>query len=265
LTGLAWSEGSTPFGGDVLKFGVDADRVIINGDGPLVPFEYFGVHVGGDVPVQTGGIIISNEDPMMSTILAHVSGGVVGASQSYNGETSEWALQVGASDILIADSTGVRSLGFSYSNPVTQAVTVAGDIFHSSLGEPFRASFFSGGAYMSTAGSNSPLVAPISLPNGAVITKFTARFEDDDAGGDITISLNGATQTGALLSIASVVSTGASMGLQSVDATAISEDDNVVDAFGTGYYIRAFSSSWPGDSSLRIWSVTVEYTVDAPD
>jgi len=264
LTGLGWNPGGTVFGGgQILHFGQGDDRVLINRQETINPLEYFGVHI---TDFATGGIFISNADAMRSTIFAHVTGGVIGASQSFNGTTRKWTLQVDAADILTADSSGINSLGYGYLNPVAQAVTVAGDVFHSALGTPFRASFFGGGAYLSTPGDNAPLVAPITLPDGAIVTKLTARLEDN-AVSDISVSLTGALSDGTLVFLAAVNTEGVApmAGIQSLSTTEIDEGSSLISTFSTGYYIRVFSSSWPGDSSLRIWSVTVEYTVDGPD
>lgn len=261
LTGLGWSEGGMVFGdGQILQFGAGDDRVLINRSTLITPIEYFGVHIT-DLPI--GGIVISNEADTGSTILAHAVDGSVGASQTFDGTDQRWYLTVGVNEVFTADATGVKATSIGYSSPVTQATTVAGDAFHSALGTPFAASFFSGGAYLTTAGDNAPMVAPINLPHGAVITRFTARFEDN-AVADIAISLTGATSGGSLVTIASVASSGLMSGIQTVDADSI-DKDNVVDTLGTGYYLRAFCSSWPGDASMRVWSVTVEYTVTAPN
>ncbi len=264
LTGLGWNPGGTVFGGgQILHFGQGDDRVLINRQEIINPLEYFGVHI---TDFATGGIFISNADAMRSTIFAHVTGGEIGASQTFNGKTQEWTLMLGTSEVLKADSSGISAPSYGYTASVTQAVTISGDVFHSALGTPFRASFFGGGAYLSTPGDNAPLVAPVSLPDGAKVTRFVARLEDN-AVSNLTVSLMGAQSGGALVSIASVSTEGIApmVGIQSLSTTEIDEEGELVSAFSTGYYIRVFSSSWPGDSSLRIWSVTVEYTVDAPN
>ncbi|MEQ9206657.1 MAG: hypothetical protein RLN78_04765 [Phycisphaerales bacterium] len=270
ISGAGWQLGTNPFGqNEVLQFGDGNDRVVINRDAPILPFEYLGVHLDN---IQTGGIVISNEDPMRSTIFAHVTGGVVGASQSFNGETSKWTLQISGANSITAGSGGVEiatavtAPSYSFTEPKLQAVTVAGDVFHSALGTPFRASFFGGGAYLSTPGDNAPLVAPIALPHGATITKLTARYEDN-AASDLAVSLNSARSDGSMATVAGVSTMGIApvAGIRSLETVEITKGSEVVDAFSTGYYLRVFSSSWPGDSSMRIWSVTVQYTVDAPN
>jgi len=261
MTGLGWSEGGAVFGdGQILKFGSGDDRVLINRSTLITPIEYFGVHIT-NLPI--GGIVISNEEATGSTILAHAVGGSIGASQTFDGPNQRWYLTVGVDEVFAADATGIQAASIGYTSPVTQAVTVAGDMFHSALGTPFAASFFSGGAYLKTAGDNAPMVAPIMLPHGAVITRFTARFEDN-AVSELSISLVGAASDGSLVTIASVASSGAMSGIQTVEAETIAVE-NVIDSFGTGYYLRAFCNSWPGDESMRVWSVTVEYTVTAPN
>jgi len=270
ISGPGWSLGTNPFGPNTaLAFGDGNDRVVMNRESPIVPYEFFGVHVSD---FQTGGIVISNEDPLRSTIFAHVTGGVVRATQSFNGETMKWTLRVSEVNVIEVDTAGVvigtavTAPSFTYSAPKSQAVTIAGDVFHSALGTPFRASFFGGGAYLSTPGDNAPLVAPITLPQGATVTKLIARYEDN-AVSDLSISLNGARSDGSMVTVAGVSTMGIApvMGIRSLETIEITKGAGVIDGASTGYYLRVFSSSWPGDSSLRIWSVTVQYTVAAPN
>lgn len=236
-------------------------RVLINRDEILSPVEYFGVNVPKS-PI--GGMIVSNEDPTGDTLYGYAAGGSLGASHVFDPDSNKWSLVIGSAFVLTAETSGLTAPEYRFTEPVTRAITIAGDVFHSSLGTPFRASFFGGGAYISEAGGNSPLVAPVQLPDKAVIKRFVARFEDN-APSDLTISLFAAQAGGDLTTIAAAESMGVmSAGIQSI---AVGEDvimDAVVDRFGTGYYIRAFSPSWPGDSSMRVWSVTIEYTIESP-
>jgi hypothetical protein len=268
IRGLGWTPGESLFTtGDLLTFGEGNDRVLINRDELVNPLEFFGVHING---LDIGAMVISNEEAMKSTMFAHVTGGVIGASEVFNGTTRELTLQIDAADVLKANSAGIQSVSYKYLNPTTGeimpvagAVTVAGDVFHSAMGTPFLASVFSGGAYITDANMGVPMVAPIQLPNGATVTKFTARFEDA-AVSDLLISIKGASANGTLLGIADIATSGSAAGIQSLSTTEIVAENSVIENGTTGYYIRAFSPSWPGDSTLRIWSVTVEYTVDGP-
>jgi len=265
LTGTNWSDGGvSAFEGGLLLFGEGDDRAIINRADALTADEYFGVHVTSTL---TGGILVSNEDILGVPSISYAVDGEVGASHSYtlNKKNRVWALEVGGSVAMEADSAGISSPQFRFPSPRTQAVTISGDVFHSALGTPFIASFFGGGAYLSTAGGNAPLVAPVSLPNGATVTKLIGRLEDN-AAGDLSISLTGVQSNGTLVTIAAVDTIGIApvVGIQSLVTTEITKGSTVVDTFSTGYYIRVFSSFWPGDSTMRVWSVTIEYTVDGP-
>lgn len=263
LLGGNWNSGFDLFGARILWFGAGADRVLINREDPVSKNEYFGVHVED---AGIGGMVISNPDPNAITLLTHAPGNMPRASESFNGLTREWLLEIERDIVLAVNSAGVTAALFEYKAPVAGAVTVAGDAFHSALGTPFRASFFGGGAYLSTPGDNAPMVAPISLPNGAVVTRIVARFEDNTSS-DLAISLLGALPDASLVTVGSVSSEGMPpiSGVQSQFSDVIDPDNATVDTFASGYYLRAFSASWPGDSSLRIWSVTVEYTVSRPD
>jgi len=270
LTGTNWSdEGVSAFEGGLLVFGEGDDRAIMNRADALTADEFFGVHVTSTL---TGGIFVSNEDALGVPSVSYAVGGVVGATHSYGAigekgsEVGTWMLDVGGSTALEATSAGIASPQYRYPNSKTQAVTIAGDVFHSAFGTPFLASLFDGGAYLSIAGDNAPLVAPVTLPQGAKVTRFVARFEDN-AVSDISISLHAAGGDGVNTIIAAVNTMGMApaMGIQSLVDTEITKGSDVIDNFTTGYYIRVFSSSWPGDSSMRVWSVTIEYTIEGPN
>ncbi len=268
VLGSGWSPGDTAVPtADLLHFGDGFDRVLINRDELINPLEFFGVHVSGS---EIGAMMITNEDANKSTMFAHVTGGVIGAAEIFNGKLRDWTLQLDNTDALHVNSSGVRAVSYKYLDAatgevasVTGAVTVAGDVFHSAMGTPFLASVFSGGAYSTVANTGVPLVAPIQLPNGATVTKFTARFEDA-AVTDLLISLKGAAANGSLLAVADIATSGSVAGIQTLSTTEIVADNSVIANGTTGYYIRVFCPAWPGDSTLRIWSVTVEYTVTGP-
>jgi len=275
LTGTNWSDdGVSAFEGGLLQFGEGDDRAIINRPDALTADEYFGVHV---TSALTGGITVSNEDAFGIPSISYAVGGVVGATHSFavvekvvkkkTVETRTWALDVGGSVALEATSAGVASPQYLYPTPKTGAVTVAGDVFHSALGTPFIASFFGGGAYLTTPGDSDPMVAPIFLPHGAEITRLVGRLEDNVPAADLAITLTGALSDGTLIAIAAVDTAGLTpvVGIQSIASTEIAKGSKIVDTFTTGYYIRVFSSSWPGDSTMRVWSVTIEYTIDGPN
>lgn len=263
ILGGGWSDGGEVTGGGrILWHGGGSDRVLINRMTTISPTEFFGVHTK-DSPI--GGIVISNDDANAVTLLTFAPGGDPKASVSYSGMTSEWAVEIDNAFILTASATGVKASSYAYTEPVASAITIAGDSFHSAFGTPFRASFFGGGAYLSTPGDNAPLIAPVNLPHGATVTKLVVRLEDNTSS-DIAVSLQSALADGSLFSLAAVNTMGISPmpGIQTLMTETIDSGAATINGFGTGYYLRVFSSSWPGDSSLRIWSVTIEYTVGAP-
>lgn len=263
ILGGGWSDGGKVTGGGrILWHGSGSDRVLINRMTTISPTEFFGVHTK-DSPI--GGIVISNDDANAITLVTFAPGNEPKASVSYSGMTSEWAVEIDSEFVLTANASGVKASSYAYTEPVASAITIAGDSFHSAFGTPFRASFFGGGAYLSTPGDNAPLIAPVNLPNGATVTKMVVRLEDNFSS-DIAVSLTGVLADGSLVSLAAVNTSGISpmAGLQTLMTETIDVGNALIDGFGAGYYLRVFSSSWPGDSSLRIWSVTIEYTVGAP-
>ncbi len=263
ILGGGWSDGGKVTGGGrILWHGSGSDRVLINRMATISPTEFLGVHTK-DSPI--GGIVISNDDANAVTLLTFAPGNEAKASQSFNGMTQEWAVEIDQEFILTASASGIKAGSYSYTEPVTSAITIAGDAFHSAFGTPFRASFFGGGAYLSTPGDNAPLIAPVNLPNGATVTKMVVRLEDNFSS-DISVSLTGALANGSLVSLGAVNTGGMSpmAGIQTLMTEDIDPATATINGFGAGYYLRVFSSSWPGDSSLRIWPVTIEYTVISP-
>lgn len=267
VTGSGWIDGGdNDSGGRILWHGDGGDRVLVNRMSTVSPIEFFGVHAN----LPAGGIVISNDDENAITILSHAPGNTIKASESFNGMTQEWTIDIDQERALTVSLSGVTAPAvtadsFQFTEPIASAVTIAGDSFYSAFGTPFRASFFGGGAYLSTPGDNAPLVAPVVLPHGATVTKMIARLEDNTSS-SVSVSLTGALADGSLVSLAAVNTMGMApvAGLQTLMTEDINAGSATINGFGVGYYLRVFSSSWPGDSSLRIWSVTIEYTIDSP-
>ena len=88
----------------------------------------------------------------------------------------------GATNAIWADGS-IKADKLVYSSPRTHYLSVPGDVFRpqsisSSVG--FRSLTGGGGAYF-TAGSETTVVAPLNLPDGAVITSFHFYFYDNSS------------------------------------------------------------------------------------
>lgn len=115
-----------------------------------------------------------------------------------------------------------------------------------------------------TAGTSNYLVAPVNLPNGAVITSFKVYYVDNSAT-DIffTLYTTGLTST-SVSSMTSLVSTGASGSISTIsflESTAISF--STIDNLNSSYFVLAGPPGgccWDG-SNLRIKGVVITYTL----
>lgn len=138
----------------------------------------------------------------------------------------------------------------------TQTLSIPAEAFVSASGDPVSTSFGTGGAYPATAGSDA-MVAPVQIPNGAIITGFTVWVVDNVAG-SVSITLFKRLLNGnSFPSIGTVTSSGASTAYQQLNSPTLSA---IVNNSTTGYVLRAYSSPWPGNSNLKIGGARVTYT-----
>ena len=143
-----------------------------------------------------------------------------------------------------------------YSAPRQHSVTVPAEAFTSRQGQPVKKGLGNGEAYISAAGFGG-IVAPLYVPDGATITGFTAYLKDS-AAGDLQIVAYMHSLGGGYGNIGTVTSTNVS-GVQPFDSPALA---HVVQYQSSGYMIMAYSSAWPGDSTLAVMGVRVDYTLD---
>lgn len=151
----------------------------------------------------------------------------------------------------------VAARSYKYNTPRQHILTIPGEAFHPGSDVPYFNSYGNGGAYIESG--TGALVAPVYLPEGATITRFTA-YVDDRSSADVTVYLRSLFMTGSYQTHASVSSSGSS-GNQSLTDTTISSP--TVDYDGRGYLIYAYSSGW--NSNLQVMGVTITYTLsEAP-
>ncbi len=236
-------------------------RVLINRDFPLVPNEFFTVHA----PTSGFGGMTVATDVGGSPYYAFGLGESIHAYTTYRESDTLWRLWINGQFIFRVDGQGevmadggVNAKSFTLNTPRTLTYSVSGDTFHSGSNTSFLAGDAVGGAYQSQPGGGW-LMAPVHLPDGAVITALHATFLDN-ATGNMVVALQTRTISGTLIEIASVASSGASVSVQTATTNAIT--DGVVDNSTRGYHLRVFSSNWPGNLLLRVFGVRIEYTVD---
>ena len=136
------------------------------------------------------------------------------------------------------------------------------EAFVSESGNPVRTSWGSGGAYHTEACFDA-MVAPVNLPDGAIITRFTMYFVDNDKS-DLTMWLQSRSHVGTAMSI-----------ISRVDSSGVSGDDHTVHSLSqiashevnnesNNYAVRV-AADWPGTPALRINAALLEYVIsEAP-
>jgi hypothetical protein len=112
-----------------------------------------------------------------------------------------------------------------------------------------------GGAYI--VSGNGGMVAPVHLPNGAVVTEFRVYYYDNSPG-DLYVVLYGQTFSSGYFQLALVTSSGTPGYSNGVDTTI---DSATIDNTSYSYMVDAASTAW--DSNLRIKAVVIKYSVNA--
>ncbi len=265
-----WQDAGT----DEIMFGTGIQRVLINREDPIQPDEFFGVHAN-TAGIALGGMNIStNADGQ--PYYGYAVDGVLEAYTYFAPAQSTWNIWIGGSTVFNLDSNGnlivagnmaagdiladgaVTGNSYVLNTPRTLVYSVSGDSFHSGSGNSFAAGDAVGGAYQTQSGQGW-LMAPVNLPDGAVVTSVRISFLDN-ATGDMAVALQARSFTGTLTEMALIQTTGASVAVGNATTTTIT--DGMIDNTMNGYHLRAFSSFWPGNLLLRIFGVQIEYTVD---
>ncbi len=261
LTNPIWNQS-----GSVITAGTGLNRVFINRDTSISGSEYFGVHAEATGFV---GMYISGPTGSFPFYGYSVNGNI--SAYSYFNSSDDSLNFVGAglvtamritSDNNVEVARDIQAESFQYETPKLSYCAISGDAFHSASGDPFQASSGTGGAFMTVATSGW-LTAPVTLPHGATVIRMRAYF-NDNVPGDMTINLNTRSHGGSIAqAVASISTTGFSG--SSLQATTTTIVNPIINNNTTHYHIRVFSSGWPGNSSLAIKSVVIEYTTAEAD
>jgi len=143
----------------------------------------------------------------------------------------------------------------NYSLPRTHYFRVGGEGFLPGSNVDYFNSYGMGGAYI-VSGSGA-MVAPVHLPQGAIVTSFRVYFYDISTS-TMTVSLDRVPGTGGYTALATVDSTGISGYANKADSSILNA---TIDNFTYSYIIYAHSSSWD-DNSLRIMGALITYTIN---
>jgi hypothetical protein len=255
-------------------------RVTLNRTSPVLASEV----LSATVPTgnATGGIIINHADTTGTPYLMFTTGAAYRALLTYEPATSSVRLSTGITSppALNAATVGAEArVGVNLATPPTEVLEVAGttaangfryralqtrtlivppEAFHAENSANGVSYSIERGVNMSN-GTSGALVAPLTLPDGAVITDLTFSFWDD-SGADMTLMLFFRTLTAGLPGVMRTVS---SSGASPIGRTATSTGSNPTGSGGV-YSLRVTNSStWSAFTSVL--GVRVTYTVPAPD
>ncbi len=141
-----------------------------------------------------------------------------------------------------------------YSSPRTHYFVVGSEGFVPWANLDYQNGGGTGGAYIHSG--SGALVAPVHLPQGAVVTEFEAFFRDSSTS-DMTITLQWQGFSGGYTIMAEVYSSG-TPGYGSAVDTIIS--DATIDNTSYSYHVKAYSDAW--SDTLRINAALITYTIN---
>jgi hypothetical protein len=257
-------------GGEALRVGGN-----LNVSGSLIGGSHN--HSGGDI---TSGTVadariastIARDSEIMSTVLANDGAGSGLQADYLDGyHASAFAFLThyhddryyteSESNSSFVNATGDTMSGvltvpyINYSSPRTHYFRVGGEGFVPGSNVDYSNTYGMGGAYI--VSSSGAMVAPVHLPQGAVVTSFRVYFYDNSTS-DMTVYLYHIPGTGGYTSLAVVDSTGISGYANKADSTI---SNATIDNFSYSYIIYAYSSSWDS-SNLRIMGALITYTIN---
>ena len=258
LANPIWNES-----GNVIYTDGTTNRVFINREEPITSAEYFGIHADTTDYV---GMYISGPAGSFPFYGYSVDGDV-SAFTYFNSNDDSWNV-VGAgsisamrvtSDNNVHISRDIYAESYQFETPKLNYLSISGDSFYSGSGDDFFASGGSWGAYISNPGSGW-LVAPVNLPHGSTVTRMRVYF-DDTSPSNMNVRLrriaHGATGAGQVAFVDTTGFAGTSLQVNDNAPTGTLINNNLYH-----YHLRVYSDAWPGNSTLRIKSVVIEYTTD---
>jgi len=150
----------------------------------------------------------------------------------------------------------INADSITYNTPRSHTLSITAEAFQPGSNVSYMNTYGTGGAYVNAAGGHA-LVAPVYLPDGAVVTKMVAYFNDTSTG-DMTVYFHRLSHTAGGFTILAQVSSSGTGGYYTRTDTTISSP--TINNVGGGYGIYAYSTAW--DSSLKLMGVEITYTLD---
>lgn len=243
-------EVAQPNAKEVPKVGSTADGLVrlSAGDSPLV------MDMGIADDTYSGAWIQSHYSTNMATqtsLLLNPNGGDVGIGSTSPSEKLdvEGSVQVDGDYTYESVKTHYLTMG---ETDFRRANTADGAIY---------SSFGNGGVGIINSGGVNALVAPVYLPNGAVVTSVDVYYVDNSAA-SMTFYLQRRQLTGTLSNVSSAVS----LGNQTTVET-ISMGGTTIDNANNSYGIRVYSTGWAsgGTKTMEIKTIQITYTVTKAD
>jgi|GEM_PF-1685257 len=263
--------------GDDLRHGEGFDKVRINRDSSISGADYFTVHadVDGFVGMYTSGLKGS------MPFYGYSVDGDISAYTTYQSLTSSWRLYSNNAERLVVNSFGelevfnhviasgsVVADAFVYNSPKTHKIAISAKEFSPGRDVPYRSGSSGAlGAYIEQNTAES-LLASIPLPDGAVMTKMTAYCSDTYNSGSMTVRLqafgHGANVLSTVFAVDTFGMTGSSIVLEDTTPNELNNLNRI--NYETHHYILdVIGQVWPGNQTMSIGSVVIEYTVDEAD
>ena len=268
----------TPRGDADIAFGDDDGVVLINRD-TRIGSEFFGV--GADT-TGFAGMYVSTTGSGGSPFYGYAAGGDVDAYTFYDGTDEKLKFFVntnapvefdesGITSFLVSaetvDATDVTAETIAYTSPQSRVVSIPPQAFGP---REVQAGYVSGPSYAyGPSGAVTSIVAPVHLPDGAIIQSIRFYGRDIDSSQLLQVqfrrvphqTISGVSE---ILGTAETPMGGAFGTSRSISGSSLADD--TIDNDMYSYAIRvAPSNSWTGGPSLAARSIEIEYTVAQPD
>lgn len=274
------NEWLVPTFSDTLRNDSTRPRLFINRDVPITIAEYFGITTptAGE---SFGGMYVNTQSAQGRPFYGYASAGVVRSYTFHDSVSNQWRLTIGGMDRLAVTAAGdvgigtltpaqrldvagiARAENFRYAAPRQRVMSLPSSAFiPRTPTSPSIVESNQGLTYYDASVGTGSFIAPLILPDGAVLGEVVGYFRDNSNAVDLNLSLLSRTFTSTTYSvIGSGTTSGASPAIQAVT---IPPGGFVIDNSTRTYIISVFCSDWEGIDTA-ISAVRVTYTVAEPD